>query len=525
MLLLAILLTSCSDVSDTDIPDTTEAESEPAFVDISPYIVEETFMPKDVYEELSYLYSNDKKGFSSLPTVNMPYITSAVTDITDCTLKSISIPVFRTGAPDGDGYLTFTVFVYDSSFAGIKQEPKREYKIKIDPEKYGISALKGNIYKFIEVDLSSYSIILAKDETLGFCDKKDSVIPSFLDNSSTNQNAALKMLRSDFPRTTGFYYKSSSELVFSEATLLFNLKWDRSYESLSVYNEISSQSSNYEKMVNELKEKYKGKYLALIGDSISTFEGVCNNTSVNSTIGQNAVYYSGTNHNLFDVHQTYWGKLAKDLEMELGVINTWSGSFAYGAGEGKGNMLDRAVQLHMDKGTTKTSDDIAPDVILIYIGINDLNGGSPMGDLSVKLRKNNGVSDSEKVAEWFEKTVAQAKRVNGVVQGKTYTSYEQVYALSLQAIKEKYPDAEIFCMTLQESNHSGTTKQKLENYNMSIKAIAEYFGVTVIDQETDGITWDNCHAYGCDIRALHPNVVGHAEMTENIVKTMYENNK
>ena len=68
-----------------------------------------------------------------------------------------------------------------------------------------------------------------------------------------------------------------------------------------------------------------------------------------------------------------------------------------------------------------------------------------------------------------------------------------------------------------------TSKQKLINFNMAIRAIASYFGVTVVDQATDEITWDNCHAYGCDIRALHPNVPGHQKMAENIVETLYEN--
>ena len=94
-----------------------------------------------------------------------------------------------------------------------------------------------------------------------------------------------------------------------------------------------------------------------------------------------------------------------------------------------------------------------------------------------------------------------------------------------EAMKEKYPNAEIYCLTYQESNHSNTSRSKLAKFTQSVSAIAEYFGATVVDQSKDEITTENCHAYGADYRALHPNAKGHAVMAKSIVTEMYKNNK
>ena len=137
------------------------------------------------------------------------------------------------------------------------------------------------------------------------------------------------------------------------------------------------------------------------------------------------------------------------------------------------------------------------------------------------IRKAQGDDLVSRVDKWYQTVKETAAKTNGVVQGKTYTTYDQVYALSLEAMKQKYPDAEIFCMTLQESDHNNTTVEKLEKFNVVISGLAKYFGATVIDQQMDGITFDNCQAYSTDYRALHPNAIGHAKMAEYIVENMY----
>lgn len=44
---------------------------------------------------------------------------------------------------------------------------------------------------------------------------------------------------------------------------------------------------------------FAGKTLSILGDSISTMSGVSNDTSANSTIGKNSVYYTGSRPLMF----------------------------------------------------------------------------------------------------------------------------------------------------------------------------------------------------------------------------------
>ena len=78
-------------------------------------------------------------------------------------------------------------------------------------------------------------------------------------------------------------------------------------------------------------------------------------------------------------------------------------------------------------------------------------------------------------------------------------------------------------MTLQQTNHPNTLKsfERYYNYNKTIKALAEYFGATVVDFADDEITFENCHAYAGDMHSLHPTAVGHKVMAEKIIEAMY----
>ena len=92
-------------------------------------------------------------------------------------------------------------------------------------------------------------------------------------------------------------------------------------------------------------------------------------------------------------------------------------------------------------------------------------------------------------------------------------------------IKRKYPNAELYCLTLQETNHPNTKKNLLrfDRFNEVIRTLADYFGATVVDLAKDKITWENCHAYAGDMHSLHPTAAGHEVMAECVVEAMYKN--
>jgi len=110
-----------------------------------------------------------------------------------------------------------------------------------------------------------------------------------------------------------------------------------------------------------------GKTISILGDSISTYAGVSNNTAYNSTIGNNAVYYQPGTQGVYQA-DTWWQQTIDALGLELLVNNSWSGSAVLHTRRGTaGAYVDRCVQLHNDK----TGEE--PDIIVVYMGGNDFN--------------------------------------------------------------------------------------------------------------------------------------------------------
>ena len=516
--------------TDTQKPSDDDDEEESG-----PYTVTETLMSEslreEVYEEFE---SNARLSYVFPGYLNFGISTSVMGNVTvmnDCRLLSVTIPVWKTGSTDSDGNFVFTISVFDSSFAGLKQAAKRTYKIKINAEQHGLLANKNTVRKAIKVDLTSYNIALGENEAVGFYAQGDTLSMAMLKNNTgwntkDNSHTVYQMLREKAPYMTGTYNNAgTAELAYSHDTLMLDFEWEKTYESKAEYLAMHD-TSEYDSMVEELKSKYSGKYVSVIGDSISTFRGVSNDGTANSDIANNEPYYPDFSGNVSDYTLTYWGKIIKELDMKPCVINTWSGSMAYGKDDGVGkNMLVRAGELHRDNGTpSNKSDDIAPDVILVYLGINDLSGGR-LYDAELSGIIAGGYTKSE-IGTWFNGVLAQANRAGSeVIPGTTYKNFSQVYALSLNKMKELYPNAEIYCLTYQETNHPSISTERFNEFNNAVKALADYFGATVVDQSLDSITKDNCHAFAGDMTSLHPTATGHAIMAENIMKNMYAKSK
>lgn len=516
--------TDSVDVTDenTENVDVTDAVTTEAVDGASPYFVTETLADEKVMENVYNLFTAGK-GLIRAPLANeAPYVMNDVTKITDCKLVSMTVPVQKTTRVDDNGDFTLTLIVYDSSFNGLKSEPKRTYPIKINAEKYGIKANNSKVKKVIEVDLTSYNIVLAENETIGYFAKNDTLFPAILKGSEGNVDPAIKIIRADAIEIAGCFVRTGSkDMAFMHDVLLVNFKWEKEYENKTSYLAVNN-NDEYEAMVATLKEKYKGKYLSVIGDSISSYNGFCNDTKANSTLAKNAPYYPNYSVNMYDSSLMYWGRVIEELGMKPCVMNTWSGSLAVGKGEDP-NMLERAAQLHRDGGTPDNpADDIKPDVIIVYIGINDLNGSAPLDSKFTTALKNSPKTAMEK---WFPNVLNAQKASGSTKRNVAYSNFDEVYALSINKMRELYPDAEIYCLTYQENNHTNTTKEKLNRFSSSITAIAEYFGATVVDQSKDVITQANVHAYADAMNSLHPNAGGHAIMAENIIKTMYGNVK
>ena len=534
LLVASMLLVGCANKEEnppaqtSGVADETTTAPESTTEDNTPVTVKRTYMPEAVFAELKNLFESKSASFKAYSTASAPYAIRDVMNISDGTLKSVTVPVFSTKAADGNGDFVLTMYVMNNSYAGLKSKPLREYKLKVNGAAAGLTANNDAVYRFVKIDLSGYDVTLSAEETVAFFNKTDTLLPAYLLKDDSHRNVALNLLKEKFAQTTGFFMKvGTTNMETSLSTLFYDFEFEKTYPNKAAYQAILDEETTYQNMVADLKEAYSGKRISIIGDSISTFNGVSNSTSYNSTIGNNAIWYPKNNSNLMSYTGTYWGRLIQDLGMELCVNNSWSGSRVYGVVDNncKGNMLVRATELDNDNGTPKDpSDDINPDVILVYMGINDFHTGTP-NDAKLYSDLTAAGADKKAVMENGISSVIATAEANGptVVGGKTYTSWEAAYALSLRAMKEKYNNPELFCMLLVQTHNAKDTPEKIARQNTCIRAIAEYFGATVIDQQADGyVTYENCHAYGSDASALHPNPQGHALMERLIVDSMWK---
>ncbi len=224
-----------------------------------------------------------------------------------------------------------------------------------------------------------------------------------------------------------------------------------------------------------------GKYISLLGASTSTFQGY-------SDLKGQRPYYPRPGL-LTDVHDTWWMRTINELNLNLCVNNSWSGSCVSTKEDGdeKAGCMDRATQLHNDLTGTE------PDIIILIIGGNDALRGYDIGTY-------NGVDDI------YDKV------------SKTYigdcTLFGNAYATMVHKVKARYPDADVYVCSMLY------WKSGLEPYNQMIKKIADEFRVTYIDfykgTDISPITKD---VY-LSSDAIHPNPKGFSQMSDCVVKIL-----
>ncbi len=203
-----------------------------------------------------------------------------------------------------------------------------------------------------------------------------------------------------------------------------------------------------------------GLKFSVLGDSISTFSGWSNDTSRNSTIGSNAVWYYGNNNDVASVDETWWKRVADTTGMEVLVNNSFSGDKVCVYGK------TRATQLHNNDGET-------PDVIAVYLGTNDF--------------------------------------ANGCTLAQFATNYPAMIA----SITEKYPDADIYLLNLLYYGSSA------DGFCNVIEDAAETYGCTYVDIRNDaGFTSSNLGSYMPDQYGVHPGSEGMELIANCVVNAM-----
>ena len=250
---------------------------------------------------------------------------------------------------------------------------------------------------------------------------------------------------------------------------------------------------------------FQGKKVSILSHSMSTYAGVSNSTAANSTIGNNDVYYTEGRHAVY-LKDTWWQQTIDALDMELLVNNSWSGScvFMPRKGEASVGYGDRAVNLHNDH----TGEE--PDLIFVYLGCNDF--------------------------AYYKDSFGKADDVNydAIIRDNgdgtfTYAAPAttcEAYAIMLHKAANRYPDAEIYCITStarRETDYTGDTYPDAgqpTEYSAQLQQIAKYYGYPVVDLE-NAITKDveTFDKYMGDKRA-HANALGMDRITNELLSVL-----
>ncbi len=210
-----------------------------------------------------------------------------------------------------------------------------------------------------------------------------------------------------------------------------------------------------------------GKMLSILGDSISTYKGISNDIFANSTIGANPYFYSED----FPLDKMYWMRIIKDLNLTLCVNNSWSGGNLSGVDDYSSG-VNRVEHLSRNDGTS-------PDIIIIFMGINDLG--------------------------------------RGVDTAVFFADYEK----TSNTLKAKYPEANVCCVNLPDR---GYLKERTEEFNKSINSAVINAGDNFFVADFYHSKLNNDFYYMNTVDGLHPDEDGMkiiADIIEEAIKEYY----
>lgn len=232
-----------------------------------------------------------------------------------------------------------------------------------------------------------------------------------------------------------------------------------------------------------------GKSVSILGDSISTFRG-------HNPEGH-AVFFPDYGA-VQAVEDTWWRRVVDDLELTLYQNSSNAGATVVGDSTGMEDPLCAVNELRT--GALMGPQGACPDIILVYLGTNDLLNTVPMGE-------NDGTA---------------------LVEEGEVETFSDAYSLMLDKLQAKYPPAEIYCCTLLPVGEYGTETPYVEfvngdaltavDYSETIVKIAQIRGLGVIDLQNCGVTIDNLHEMTSD--GVHPTQEGMVCITQAVKKTL-----
>ena len=265
--------------------------------------------------------------------------------------------------------------------------------------------------------------------------------------------------------------------------------------------------------VNELEERlvaatpnpFKGKWISILGDSISTYEGYIPS-------GNNTYYPSG---DVDDVSKTWWHKLLTKLGAKLCVNESYGGSRIYDSTETSG-ALQRYTNLYRKKGQeyrnldgTKevATEDIYPDYIIIMMGINDFINNVELGEFSPYTV----ASTTTNVIDCYETIIFSI-----IVSSSEYAKH------GANLIIMDTLCAEINGRFGMIEKNSATVPYSQYDLNETIEKLAKKWRIPHINVDQIGVHGGNNGLYTFD--HIHPNTVYMEKLANQCYKEMIASN-
>jgi lysophospholipase L1-like esterase len=250
---------------------------------------------------------------------------------------------------------------------------------------------------------------------------------------------------------------------------------------------------------NFLLDKFIGKKIAIIGDSISTYSGWLPSDISGYDGSTYATYYP--HGDVDNVTKTWWYKALSYLGLEPSTdLNncSWSGSRVTGDSE---STTSASAGCSTKRITDLSLRITTPDIVLVFIGCNDWGNEVAVGNWAV---------------------------TDTVPSEGTISTFRPAFAVMLNKIHVTYPNARVFvCTILDDYKRDEIAGYPPENgngvvtyqWNENIKEIAEAFGCDVIDMHNCGLTYSNMQSF-CVDEGLHPNAAGMEMMARKVASEL-----
>lgn len=199
----------------------------------------------------------------------------------------------------------------------------------------------------------------------------------------------------------------------------------------------------------------------------------------------NLVYYQGellASTGVEEVDDTWWAQLIARLGGRLLSNASFSGSMVEGAGFPASSSPERIAQLAGPNGE-------APDVVVVFMGTNDYGWGGALAQAAGRSQAAPRCLDFSLVPE------AEA----GQAPSDALSLFARAYELMLSRLRDAYPGAELWCLTLPPGRELGKGHPafayslrgvELDAYNEAIANAARANGCRLADVRGFGFDYE-----------------------------------